>query len=45
MRNGLTAHAMNQVARVFREGTLVGKSDRQVLEWFVESQDEMAFEM
>ena len=41
---GLTAHAMHKVARVFREGTLVGMSDRQILDRFVECHDEMAFE-
>jgi RNA polymerase sigma factor (sigma-70 family) len=41
---GLTAHAMHKVTRVFRDGTLVGMSDCQVLERFVESQDETAFE-
>jgi RNA polymerase sigma factor (sigma-70 family) len=44
MGNGLAARAAFQVARVFREGTFVGMTDRQVLERFVESQDELAFE-
>ena len=44
MANGLTAQAVLQVARVFRDGSLVGMSDRQILERFVESQDETAFE-
>jgi RNA polymerase sigma factor (sigma-70 family) len=44
MGNGLTANAVRQIARVFRDGTLVGMSDRQILERFVESHDETAFE-
>ncbi len=44
MRNGLTASAAIQVARVFRDGTLAGMSDRQILERFVERRDELAFE-
>ena len=44
MGNGLNAHAAVQVARVFRDGTLTGMSDRQVLERFVEHRDETAFE-
>ena len=44
MRNGLTASASMQVARLFRDGTLAGMSDRQVLERFVEGHDELAFE-
>jgi RNA polymerase sigma factor (sigma-70 family) len=44
MGNGLTAHARFQIARVFRDGTLVGMSDRDILERFVERRDEMAFE-
>ncbi len=44
MGNGLTASAAIQVARVFRDGTLVGMSDRQILERFVERRDELAFE-
>jgi RNA polymerase sigma factor (sigma-70 family) len=44
MRNGLTIRAAHQVARMFRDGTLVGMSDRQVLERFVERHDELAFE-
>ncbi len=44
MGNGLTAYAAVQVARVFRDGTLAGMSDRQVLERFVEHRDETAFE-
>jgi RNA polymerase sigma factor (sigma-70 family) len=44
MGNGLTVKAAHQVARVFRDGTLVGMSDRQVLERFVERRDETAFE-
>jgi RNA polymerase sigma factor (sigma-70 family) len=44
MGNGLTASAAIQVARVFRDGTLAGMSDRQILERFVERRDESAFE-
>jgi DNA-directed RNA polymerase specialized sigma24 family protein len=44
MGNGLTIKAACQVARVFRDGSLVGMSDRLVLERFVERQDDMAFE-
>ena len=44
MGNGLTATAAGQVARVFRDGTLAGMSDRQVLERFIEHRDESAFE-
>ena len=44
MGNGLTATAAGQVARVFRDGTLAGMSDRQVLERFIEYRDESAFE-
>ncbi len=44
MGNGLTASAAIQVARVFRDGTLAGMSDRQVLERFIERQDTLAFE-
>ncbi len=44
MGNGLTAHAAVQLARVFRDGTLAGMSDRQVLERFIEDRDETAFE-
>ena len=44
MGNGLSARALVQVARVFRDGTFVGMSDRQILERFVECQDELAFE-
>ena len=44
MGNGLTAHTAFQIARVFRDGTLVGMSDRETLERFVERNDEMAFE-
>ena len=44
MGNGLTAHTAFQIAHVFRDGTLVGMSDREILERFVERNDEMAFE-
>jgi RNA polymerase sigma factor (sigma-70 family) len=44
MPNGLTARTAGQVARVFRDGTLAGMSDRQVLERFIEHRDETAFE-
>ncbi len=44
MPNGLTARTAGQVARVFREGTLAGLPDRQVLERFIEHRDETAFE-
>ena len=45
MVNGCTNVAWRQVARVFRDGTLTGMSDRQVLERFVEGRDESAFEV
>ncbi len=44
MGNGLTAGAALHVARVFRDGTLVGLSDRHILDRFVACHDEMAFE-
>ncbi len=44
MGSGLNGTAMLQVARVLRDGTLAGMSDRQILERFVESRDEIAFE-
>jgi RNA polymerase sigma factor (sigma-70 family) len=44
MVNGLPARAAMQVARVFRDGTLSGMSDRQVLERFIAHRDETAFE-
>ncbi len=44
MKNGLTGRALLEVGRVFRDGSLVGMPDRQILERFVESRDEMAFE-
>jgi RNA polymerase sigma factor (sigma-70 family) len=44
MVNGSPARAVMQVARVFRDGTLAGMSDRQVLERFIEHRDETAFE-
>jgi hypothetical protein len=44
MGNGLNGSALLQVARVFRDGSLVGMSDQEILERFVESRDEMAFE-
>ena len=44
MGNGLTARAALQVARVFRDGTLVGMTDRQILDRFVERHDQTAFE-
>ncbi len=44
MVNGLPARAAMQVARVFRDGTLAGMSDRQVLARFIEHRDETAFE-
>jgi RNA polymerase sigma factor (sigma-70 family) len=45
MVNGSTNTALRQVARVFQEGTLTGLSDGQMLERFVESRDEAAFEV
>ena len=36
--------ALRQVARVFRDGTLTGLSDRQLLDRFVEDRAEAAFE-
>ena len=45
MVNGGTHTALRQVARVFQEGTLTGLSDRQMLERFVDSRDEAAFEV
>ena len=44
MGNGQITHTVQQVARVFRDGTFVGMSDRQILERFVENHDTMAFE-
>ena len=44
MKNGLTGRAVLEVGRVFRDGSLVGMPDRQILERFVESRDEIAFE-
>ena len=44
MRNVMNASTMNRVARVFRDGTLAGMSDRQVLERFAAHSDESAFE-
>ncbi len=44
MGNRQITNAVLEVARVFRDGTLVGMSDRQILERFVENHDEMAFE-
>jgi RNA polymerase sigma factor (sigma-70 family) len=45
MVNGSTNTALRQVARVFQEGTLTGLSDGQMLERFVDSRDEAAFEV
>jgi RNA polymerase sigma factor (sigma-70 family) len=44
MVNGLTGSAVLDVARIFRDGTLLGMSDREILERFVEQHDEAAFE-
>jgi RNA polymerase sigma factor (sigma-70 family) len=44
MVNGSPARAAMQVARMFRDGTLAGMSDRQVLERFITNRDESAFE-
>jgi RNA polymerase sigma factor (sigma-70 family) len=44
MQSGCAHRALRQVARVFRDGTLTGLSDRQLLARFVESRDEAAFE-
>jgi RNA polymerase sigma factor (sigma-70 family) len=44
MVNGCTNTAYCQVARVFRDGTLSGMSDREVLERYVDRRDEAAFE-
>ena len=43
MVNGLTARAAFGLNRAFRDGTLVGMSDQQILERFVD-RDEAAFE-
>jgi RNA polymerase sigma factor (sigma-70 family) len=45
MVNGCTNVAWRQVAKVFHDGTLTGMSDREVLERFVDSRDEPAFEV
>jgi hypothetical protein len=45
MVNGSTNTALRQVARVFQNGTLIGLSDRQMLERFVADRDEAAFEV
>ena len=45
MVNGSTNTALRQVARVFRDGTLIGLSDRHMLERFVAERDEAAFEV
>jgi RNA polymerase sigma factor (sigma-70 family) len=45
MVNGCADLAWRQVAKVFRDGTLTGLSDREVLERFVDSRDESAFEV
>jgi RNA polymerase sigma factor (sigma-70 family) len=45
MVNGSTNTALRQVARVFQDGTLIGLSDRQMLERFVADRDEAAFEV
>jgi RNA polymerase sigma factor (sigma-70 family) len=42
--NGSARVALRQVARVFRDGTLTGLSDPQLLDRFVEDHDEAAFE-
>ena len=44
MVNGLPARAAMQVARVFRDGSLAGMPDRQLLERFIAHRDETAFE-
>lgn len=45
MVKGRTSDAFGQVASVFRDGTLAGLSDREILERFVEDRDEAAFEV
>ena len=45
MVKGRTSDAFRQVASVFRDGTLAGISDREILERFVEDRDEAAFEL
>lgn len=45
MVNGCANPAWRQVVRVFHEGTLIGLSDSQMLARFVESRDEVAFEV
>jgi RNA polymerase sigma factor (sigma-70 family) len=45
MVNGSSNTALRQVAWVFQEGTLTGLSDGQMLERFVDSRDEAAFEV
>jgi RNA polymerase sigma factor (sigma-70 family) len=45
MVNGCTNVVWRHVARVFHDGTLTGMSDREVLERFVDSRDESAFEV
>jgi RNA polymerase sigma factor (sigma-70 family) len=45
MVNGCTNVAWRQVAKVFHDGTHSGMSDREVLERFVASRDESAFEV
>lgn len=44
MVNGFTSGALRQLARVFRDGTLSGLSDREILDRFVKEHDETAFE-
>jgi RNA polymerase sigma factor (sigma-70 family) len=44
MVNGRTSGAIRQVVRAFREGTLSGLSDREILGRFVDDRDEAAFE-
>jgi hypothetical protein len=45
MVNGCANTALRQVARVLRDGTLTGLSDRQMLERFIGCRDEAAFEV
>ena len=45
MGNGCSNTVWREVARVFRDGTLTGLTDRQLLERFVNSPDEWAFDL
>ena len=45
MGNGRSNTVWREVARVFRDGTLTGLTDRQLLERFADSRDEWAFDL